>query len=220
MRSIARYLCTMRWELAQWFEIRWWQGYLKDRDKEEYLSWKRNYWSTFLASIEVETGPSYAVLDAGCGPAGIFTFLQADSVWAIDPLLMSYEQRLPQFSRSDYPHVHFEEIAVESLQASERFDQVFCLNVINHVADIERAYDALVEGLKVGGTLVLSIDSHNTQFFRWLFRLVPLDILHPYQYSLQEYETALRSRGVDIHRVKRVKSGILFDYYAIVGTKK
>jgi len=134
-------------------------------------------------------------------------------------LIESYEAKLPHFSKQDYPHVHFEENTVEQIDKKDAFDAVFCLNVINHVKDIDAAYDALVKSLKSGGILVLSIDSHNTGFFRWLFRRVPLDILHPYQYSLEEYEAALKSRGVNIDRVAHLKSGTLFDYYAIVGTK-
>ncbi len=209
----------MRWKIAQWFEIRWWQRYLSGRDKEEYLTWKRNYWRAFLVRLDLHPQPGTTILDAGCGPAGIFSVLSECKLWAVDPLIESYEAKLPHFSKQDYPHVHFEENTVEQIDKKDAFDAVFCLNVINHVKDIDAAYDALVKSLKSGGILVLSIDSHNTGFFRWLFRRVPLDILHPYQYSLEEYEAALKSRGVNIDRVAHLKSGTLFDYYAIVGTK-
>ena len=116
--------------------------------------------------------------------------------------------------------MRFEAKTIEALEHEQRYDVVFCLNVINHVRDIERAYVALTRALKRGGILVLSVDAHKHALIRRLFRLVPMDILHPHQYFLREYQEALQRRGMGIERSVRIKTGNLFDYYAIVCTKE
>ena len=42
---------TGRWQVAQFFEIRWWKNYLKGKDVESYLKWKKSYWKDFLSKI-------------------------------------------------------------------------------------------------------------------------------------------------------------------------
>jgi 2-polyprenyl-6-hydroxyphenyl methylase/3-demethylubiquinone-9 3-methyltransferase len=39
---------SLKWKIAQFFEIRWWRNYLSEKSKDEYLAWKRNYWQQFL----------------------------------------------------------------------------------------------------------------------------------------------------------------------------
>ena len=208
----------MRWKIAQCFEVRWWKTYLGKKSPEAYLDWKRVYWIDFLRRIEVDLREGAHVLDAGCGPAGIYTILTEQHVSAIDPLLKSYDA-LVQFDRSAYPHVSFFEMGLEDLHFKDEFDQIFCLNVINHVEDINAAHDALIRALKPKGTLVMSIDSHNHAWAKWILRRIPLDILHPHQYDLQEYVDFLLKRGMKIERTIRLKKGTLFDYHAIVATK-
>ncbi|MEM6726326.1 MAG: class I SAM-dependent methyltransferase [Bacteroidota bacterium] len=79
-----------RWRLAQAAEIRWWQRYLRKKEPESYLSWKRDYWENFLEKIQCIVPSQAHILDAGCGPAGIFTIFPENQVTAIDPLLYHY----------------------------------------------------------------------------------------------------------------------------------
>ena len=99
---------NIRWKIAQFFEKWWWKRYLKPKNKEEYLAWKRDYWINFLHRADIKVPVSATTLDAGCGPAGIFMVMPEKST-AIDPLLSSYEADLPHFRRTDYPQVHFVE---------------------------------------------------------------------------------------------------------------
>ena len=74
---------TFRWKIAQAAEIRWWQNYLKNKSTTEYADWKTQYWEnlleetglTFLNESDKENPnkvENLRILDAGCGPAGIF----------------------------------------------------------------------------------------------------------------------------------------------------
>ena len=97
----------LRWQIAQFFEMRWWRRYLSGKEKDAYLDWKKNYWRALLDRLDLSIPNGATVLDAGCGPAGIFTVLPTNKVDALDPLLDQYERHLPHFRKSDYPQVHF-----------------------------------------------------------------------------------------------------------------
>lgn len=209
----------MRWKFAQWIEIRWWKKYLSDKEVDSYLQWKRTYWTSFLSEIQLSVPIGSKILDAGCGPAGIFTILKDQEVDAIDPLLDQYEAQIDVFNPEVYPWVSFRCMELEALTDQECFDQVFCLNVINHVRRFDRSLDALTSALKSNGNMVLSIDCHRYALLKWVFRLIPGDILHPHQHALEDYENALIERGLTIDRRVRLKRGNLFDYYAVVATK-
>ena len=215
---LGRLNIMSKWKIAQHAELKWWKSYLRDKDPVEYLNWKTSYWRDFLKAIGVDIADGQAIIDAGCGPAGIFTILDQCEVDAVDPLLGAYEKWLKIFSPSQYPWVRFHEETLEAYVPNQVFDIAFCLNVINHVKDFDRSIDKLISMTREGGMMVMSIDAHNWQFFRLLFRLLPLDILHPHQYSLKEYENALAEKGLTIERSVKIKSGFLFDYYCLVAS--
>ena len=209
-------MATWRWQIAQWAEISWWRLYLGRKKKEDYLSRKAAYWRRVLQETGLRIRPGERVLDAGCGPAGIFLVLDRQQVDAIDPLLDAYALRLPHFSPASYAHVKFSSVSLEGFRPERPYDTVCCLNAINHVADLGRALDNLTGALAAHGQLLLSVDTHNHQVFHRLFRLLPLDILHPHQYDLAEYERMLTGRGLHIERTVRLRAGFFFDYHAIV----
>jgi 2-polyprenyl-6-hydroxyphenyl methylase/3-demethylubiquinone-9 3-methyltransferase len=159
------------------------------------------------------------VLDAGCGPAGIFLLPEGAATDAFDPLLEEYERLLPHFCRSDFPRVRFFQATLEDF-ASDRpyYDLVFCLNAINHVADIGRSMDRLVTLTRPGGRLVISVDAHNHGWLKWLFRRFPGDLLHPHQYDLSEYTAMLTGRGCSVERVVVHKREWIFSYCVVVAS--
>lgn len=234
----------LRWNVAQAMEIRWWQRYLKNRDITDYHIWKGAYWHQFLKEIGFEKkeliekikhqnldnqrvtegGGIPTLLDAGCGPAGIFMIFDgADAalrIDALDPLLNEYEEKLPHFKKSNYPQTQFLAKPLEQLEVRERYDFIFCINAINHVADLQKSFVQLVNAAKRGATLVVSIDAHNFQLLKHLFRLVPGDILHPHQYDLTEYEAMLANCGCRVEKSILSKKEFIFNYYILIATKQ
>ncbi|MBX2873433.1 MAG: class I SAM-dependent methyltransferase [Saprospiraceae bacterium] len=206
---------NIRWKLAQFWEIRWWRWYLRHRDKAAYLQKKAAYWKRILSHCELELNGKEALLDAGCGPAGIFMVLEGKPLVAVDPLLEAYQKQLTHFDPSDYPHVEFVASPLEHFKPAQAMDIIFCCNVINHVADLELSMDRLCNWLKPGGTLILSVDVHNYQGLKSLFRAIPGDILHPHQHDVVDYQNMLRERGFRIEKTTCLKSGNIFDYYLI-----
>jgi 2-polyprenyl-3-methyl-5-hydroxy-6-metoxy-1,4-benzoquinol methylase len=213
-------MTNIRWKIAQAAEIRWWQNYLGKKPKADYLKWKKAYWETFLKDISVVLNPKDKVLDAGCGPAGIFMLFDKQEVDAMDPLLDQYSEKLDHFKKADYPNVNFYSEPLETFQPREPYDKVFCLNAINHVADLDLCFDKLVEFVKPGGSLIVSIDAHNYWGFKKIFRLLPGDILHPHQYDLKEYQEMLTSRNCEIQHSILYKKEFFFDYYILVAKVK
>ncbi len=209
----------LRWRIAQAAEIRWWERYLKQKPKSEYLNWKKNYWTDFLKKINITPLPKERILDAGCGPAGIFMIFENKDVHALDPLLEEYQEKLKHFEKKDYPNVDFISLPLEEFSITKPYDKVFCLNAINHVADLDLCFDNIIAATKKGGQLIVSIDAHNYAFFKQLFRLLPGDILHPHQYDLNEYKTMLTTRGCQIERTTLMKKEFFFNYFTIVATK-
>jgi 2-polyprenyl-3-methyl-5-hydroxy-6-metoxy-1,4-benzoquinol methylase len=210
---------TIKWKIAQATEIRWWQRYLGNKSVPDYLAWKKAYWLDFLEKTGISLTPNERVLDAGCGPAGIFMVTEAQKTVALDPLLDEYAAKIPHFQSNNYPKTTFVCAPLEKYTSETPFDTVFCLNAINHVADLGASFDKIVSLTKPNGQLIVSIDAHNHRFFKHLFRALPGDILHPHQYDLAEYKAMLEQRGCHVVRSILMKKEFFFDYYVLVSEK-
>ena len=208
-----------RWQLAQAMEIRWWRKYLKKKNPDEYRQEKINYWRRVLGELAIKVPVGASVLDAGCGPAGIFLDLAHCQVKAIDPLLDQYSS-LPHFKPTDYPWVQFEQQKLEDLGEIGHYNFIFCLNVINHVDDLILSLQNLYDACLPGATLVLSVDAHNFQLFRHVFSWIPGDVLHPHQYFLHEYLDKMKAVGFQILETKLLKEQFFFNYYGVVARAK
>jgi len=213
---------TLRWKIAQWFELRWWKQYLRDKDKAGYLAWKKNYWQSLLLKIEgdIKVDAAKSVIDLGCGPAGIFIALPQNKITAVDPLLNEYETHTQFFNPGDYPNVKFVQSTMEDFDsAGVKYDAVFCMNAINHVHDIRRGFEQLKKLCAESGSIIVSIDAHNFSFFKHLFRLIPGDILHPHQYDLNEYQNFLSGNEWQISKPILLKQEFFFNHYLLVVKK-
>lgn len=203
---------NLRWKIAQWAEIRWWERYLSKKVPEDYQEQKATYWRRVMNELDIVVPTGSTVLDAGCGPAGIFMVLDGAAVTAVDPLLERY-QTLPHFQPARYAGVAFRQMALENLSEDAVYDHVFCLNVINHVADMQVALQRLRQALKPDGTCWLSVDAHRYPVLQPVFAAIPGDVLHPHQYTLIQYEDWIEKTGFRIAFKKLLKPGGLFDYW-------
>jgi len=213
---------TFRWRVAQFLEARWWRKYLSHKDVDAYLKWKKNYWEGVLELLKgsLDMQPGQKILDAGCGPAGVFIDLPDYKVTAFDPLLDTYHQSLSHFKKEMYPNVDFLTESLENFDNKELYDVVFCMNAINHVAQIHEAFQTLYRHCKKGGRIIVSIDAHNYKIFKHFLRLQPQnDILHPHQYDLAEYKNMLTSMGCTIIQTELTKKEFFFSHYIIAAVK-
>lgn len=210
----------MRWHIAQWFENKWWRIYLKGKSPKEYSHWKTNYWEEFILKIGLKKSELIKpMIDVGCGPAGIFTIFSNEQVTALDPLLHLYED-LSIFKISEYPKVEFVNQSFESFVSNKSYQTVFCLNAINHFIDLKASFQKLNEITAQKGQLIVSVDAHNHGFFRRLFALIPFDILHPHQYTLEEYESFVEKSGFEVENKVLIKKAFFFDYWVVIAQKR
>ncbi|OAV45400.1 bifunctional 2-polyprenyl-6-hydroxyphenol methylase/3-demethylubiquinol 3-O-methyltransferase UbiG [Lewinella sp. 4G2] len=205
-----------RWKLAQYLEGKWWQRYLKNKSPEAYLADKRRYWQSLLDDLNWETVKGRQVLDAGCGPAGIFIHLRSvEQVVALDPLLDTYAGTLDIFDQGNYPEVSFYQQPLEQrLPEDLKFDAIYCFNAINHVADWSTALDQLTAYAHPGTRMILSSDVHRHAWLLPIFKALPGDALHPQQHGPEAYRTALRQRGWIIDSEMVLREEAIFNYTA------
>ncbi len=232
------WIMQLRWKIAQWFELQWWKGYLRDKNKTDYVNWKRGYWNDILENVPPKAGitTNKTIIDFGCGPAGIFIALPKNNIVAVDPLIDDYEKQTSFFNKSDYPKVTFIKSTIEEFDPTvlrgagfpvsgvrgcgeQTFDYVFCMNVINHVQNIKKGFEKLKEVCADEATIIISIDAHNFSLFKYMFRLIPGDILHPHQYDLNEYKELLAADGWKITTTRLLKKELLFDHYLLMAVK-
>lgn len=212
---------SWKWKLAQKLEFVWWQRYLRNKDTAVYLEWKKRYWQDLLEkqSGSLQLPGNSMILDAGCGPSGIFLVLEGNQVDAIDSLLDKYEL-LPHFQPKNVPWTTFRNLPIEGLEETGKYDVIFCLNAINHVKNLSLCYDKLVAALKPNGHLIISTDAHRHNYLKKIFQLIPGDMLHPVQLDIREYEQLLTERNMHIVRSSLHKREPIFDYYITIAQKK
>jgi 2-polyprenyl-6-hydroxyphenyl methylase/3-demethylubiquinone-9 3-methyltransferase len=209
------------WKLAQRLEWWWWKRYLKSKNPEDYLVWKRKYWTDFLQNLPAEFHflTENKILDAGCGPAGIFIILEKNTVTALDPLLCQYDS-LPHFDRSRYPYCTFETMSLEDYTLENDYDYIFSLNAINHVADIACSIKNIYNNLKNGGKAIISTDVHRYQALKHILRIIPTDALHPQQHDKDDYHTLMRNIGFkNIQAISLKPENPMFDYICFIAEK-
>lgn len=213
---------SAKWRLAQFLEYKWWVRYLDKKSPEEYLTWKKNYWHELLAQLNIEESSleGLRILDAGCGPAGIFIILDKSSVTAIDPLIEKYGIGLSHFKAENYPNTRFINATIEQFHSHEPFDIIFSINAINHVSNMDKAMRMLAGNLKSGGRFLITTDLHRNSLVKGIFKAIPGDMLHPQQHEFKDYEELMTNAGLKITATTILKRESIFDYVAFVGVKE
>lgn len=205
-----------KWRVAQWAEWRWWRWYLRKKVPADYLAQKTAYWYRFLHSCGISAEEAKSILDAGCGPAGIFMVCNNPIVCALDPLLPLYEKHLVHFDPKAWPGVDFIPIALEDWTPETKFELIFCLNAINHTRDLKLSLEKLRQVLHPEGKLILSTDTHKYDLLCRIFQWLPGDLLHPHQYGEAAYRNFLEEAGFSIERAFVSRKGKIFDYTVFV----
>lgn len=204
-----------KWRLAQRLEGLWWQRYLAGKHPQDYLKDKRRYWNALMQRLDWDPQVEARSVEFGCGPAGIFLNLEQQHCTAIDPLIHYYQASIDWFRPAAYPWVRFVNSPMELYQPDGVFDECYCLNAINHVADWRAALQVLTRATRPGGRLLLGVDVHRWELLCRLFRLVPADVLHPQQHRRTDYCRALEELGWQIEQSATWKRGYVFDFWIV-----
>lgn len=213
------WMAKLKWRIAQKLEFKWWQHYLKDKVSDEYLDWKKSYWSSLFQNYNIEFKSS--VLEIGSGPAGAFIIAKQDQQYVcVDPLTNHYQNKLSIFSKDDYSFITFENKPWETYENASEFETVFAFNALNHFQNLELSINKIKRNLSDTGVFILSVDVHKSKIAKMIFNLIPADLLHPQQYTLKEYLKVLSNSGLIVKEQHLLKSNFIFDYYLIKCSKE
>jgi 2-polyprenyl-6-hydroxyphenyl methylase/3-demethylubiquinone-9 3-methyltransferase len=209
---------SLRWKIAQFFEARWWRVYLYHKNPEDYISWKKAYWSKFAEHFDIPVAASERLLDAGCGPAGIFLHYPENQITLLDPMLNQYRNS-PHFQTRFYSPENLVQSRIEEFIPERPFDRIFCLNALNHVDDLNLCLKRLNSCLDKNGLIHVSVDAHRFTFLKMLFQIIPGDVLHPHQFDIVDYKKLMENAGFIVLQTKLLKNEPIFNYYLITARK-
>ena len=66
---------------------------------------------------------------------------------------------------------------------------------------------------------MLSVDAHHHSFFKFIFRLIPGDVLHPQQDGVADSQRFLHEQGLQVETTLVLKKGWVFDYVVFKAKK-
>lgn len=142
------------------------------------------------------------VLDAGCGTGLLSLELlrRGCDVTAVDhePSMVAVSTRT--FARGGFPGVVARRLSLEDLGALGRgaFDTVYCCDVVEHVADDRRAMAELVDLVRPGGRLVVTVPA-----WQFLFGERDVRMGHFRRYGKRQLTDLVRSTpGIELESVR------------------
>ncbi|MBD3167672.1 methyltransferase domain-containing protein [bacterium] len=185
-----------RWQDAQQYERRWWEGVEAGFDFE--------YLEAFAEEVEhdlkerLAIGPETRILEIGGGPAGIVSHMpRAGRRVSIDPL-EAYFRRVPSFTAARDPAVEYLEAEGEHLPFEDAsFDLVLMDNVLDHCRKPVRVLKETHRVLAPSGILYLKQHTFHRWglFVRRLMELFKIDKGHPQSFSRPTLKSLLARYG-------------------------
>lgn len=168
---------SARWRAAQQFELRFAQGTVNAGDDCNL------WWYAAFNRYEVLKGKHFSnVIEVGCGPHTnirlILPLIRFEQMWLEDPLIHQYikmktERRILRFLRFSslttvaslarhYPVTLLSEKLEELSLPDKSIDLCICINVLDHVQDVDQCLRQMRRILK-NGVLVLAQDLSNEE---------------------------------------------------------
>lgn len=151
--------------------------------------------------------PGDRVLDAGCGHGEycVYALNSGAKVWAFD-----YATEMTQYTRRVIADagLQAETVAEGSVldipYDDNSFDAVFCLSVIDHLADRDRAFAELARVLKPGGHMYIDVPNRFAWHWRACFGVMRLFGMYPsgkiHFFTQGELNASLRRVGCEPER--------------------
>lgn len=168
-----RTTCTReRWTKAQNAELEYWAS--QGPDGDDYNKW----WSEKFDGFKAVKWPAVrSLLEVGCGPfarntRGIldthYRGTQRPEIWLNDPLLYEYASR-GMYVRTLIDHMGCRPngLPLEELDSmpAKKVDALICINVVNHVYNIDSCFNAMRNRLAKGGFLIFGNEITNANDF-------------------------------------------------------
>lgn len=193
-----------RWKDAQKAERR-------HKPLYEYASRKRQWNEYIIKPLNLLISEKMAILDVGCGIAGIIYYLDEGYRIGLDPLVQSRSDDITLIKGVG------ETIPV----ASNLFDIVFCINVLDHSSNPINVLREISRVLKPNGRLVIQLNTFdfvNKRLFSFrehfnFFR----DVEHPFHFTSYDVFSLVRDSGFSITSTMYDGDGVYNSYKEIKG---
>lgn len=149
-------------------------------------------------------------LDAGCGTGEYSLFLstRGHKVTAFDPSPFAVEDLRKKCGQESAIHTQIS--TIENFSSCETFDNIVCIEVIEHLEHDREALEKLSSLLRPGGSMVVSAPA--SQF---LFSEGDRVSGHYRRYSCRAFGDLLTGAGLRVIRMRRYGFPVLFAYFLV-----
>jgi SAM-dependent methyltransferase len=235
---------------AQDFERAWWERAAKRIESGEskeitYHAWRASEMEKRLEGfLPEERKRSAQVLEVGCGPVGIVSYLPWGERFAVDPLEDFYRSN-PTLTKHRDRGVSYLKGTGEDVPFPDRkFSLVILDNVLDHVRSAEGVLREIRRVLAEDGLLYLAVNVRTLPgtLLHRLLAILQIDKGHPYSFTARSIGKFLRHNGFETmkewvsdgkearqrdrgaaelrHRIKGYTGLSEFVYYAVCSKSK
>jgi SAM-dependent methyltransferase len=194
-----------RWARAQDFERAWWERVAKRIETGEmkeitYHAWKASEMGKRLEGfLTEEQKRSARVLEIGCGPVGIVSYLPWGERIAVDPLEDFYRSN-PTLTKHRDGAVRYTKGTGEELPFPDRkFSLVILDNVLDHVQSAEGVLREVRRVLADDGLLYFAVNVRTLPgtVLHTVLAKLQIDKGHPYSFTARSIGRLLRRNGFE-----------------------
>jgi SAM-dependent methyltransferase len=219
---------SSRWQLAQNYEKNWWS----DRRNDISFTYLKHYAEELVLETKdyITITDTTRILEIGCGPAGILTFLPSRNRYAIDPLEDHFSS-IENFVSNRDKSIQYKKAMGEDLPYEDLFfDFIIMDNVLDHSESPEKVIEEMHRVLKQGGIVYFRQNTYHLwgKFIRELLEKAKIDKGHPHTFLKSYLERQLsgkefvvlkrKSRGYYSAWISDLKSSRIIDKFkALLG---
>ena len=177
-------------ELNFWLNIRknGWRGFAPEEWRSAHIYFKQ--YSLMYINRSISDLKNKVVVEVGCGPAGIVSFLNNATAIGVDPLIDEYKE-MWDLSNDKTQYISSE---IETFESDTQADVIICWNVLDHVLDIEVATRKLFDLLRPDGELWFMINLKDKSG-SWKIAKGSQDSAHSYRVNAVSIGRLLKKYG-------------------------
>ena len=181
-----------RWKSAQESEREYWRKkeiLIKNERVSglEWYNWRANELRLLLEKVGLcrNDNGQMRVLEIGCGPVGIISYIQGKERIGIDPLNSFYLTKEHLIKYRDRNVIYKTGTAEKLTFNDNSFDLVIIDNCIDHVKDLNSAMNEIHRVLDQNGILYLTVNCRNRMgyFVHRALSKCKIDKSHPYTFT-------------------------------------
>ena len=183
-----------RFKLAQAMEQDGWNQLWKNNRARQDMA--KEYWQHYIGLLKekIDLKPSDRVLDIGCGPYGMISYLDQGQRFGLDPLMDFY---LANFEMPK--EVHWRAGCGEDIPYEDSFfDVVITTNTIDHTRNPQKVLSEIHRVLKEQGFLFLTVNTYSRrvkQVKAFVERIGTGDPCHPHTFIAKEVGHLIERSG-------------------------